>query len=86
MTNIVNLSDKRKQKKPLPDNYKEIVDEFVIDYMNAAIQDMPLNVLVTYARMGLHNEIRAMNFIQVVEKIEKEYPDIACFYKEQLLP
>ena len=85
MTNITNLSDHRKKPKKLPDNAKEIIDDFVIDYINAAMGDMPLNKLLTYARMGLHAEIRAMNFDEAVEKIEKEYPDIACFYKEKLL-
>lgn len=85
MTNIVNLSDKRKKPKKLPDNAKEIVEDFVVEYIEAAIQDMPLNKVMMYARLAMHDELRSMNFGDVIEKIEKEYPDIACFYKEKLL-
>lgn len=85
-TNIVNLADRRKKIKQLPDNVNEIMEAFVDDYLQAAIAAMPLNVLLGYAKAAMHHEIRSMTFDDAVNKIEQEFPDIACFYKEKLLP
>lgn len=85
-TNIVNLSDRRKKVKKLPDNVNEIMEEFVDTYLQAAIADLPLNMLIAYAKNAMHAELRSMTFDEAVNKIEQEYPEIACFYKEKLLP
>lgn len=87
MDNVVNLADHRKaapEAEKLPENAAEIMAAFVEEYLNRAVEDMPMGLVIAYAKDAIEYEIRSMPYDEAMEKIEKEYPDLACQFKKDM--
>ena len=87
MDNIVNLSERRAKPAPeprLPENAAEIMEDFIETYMSMACEDMPLGLLIAYAKTALHDELRATPFEEAIVKIEKEYPELVCQFRKDM--
>lgn len=87
MDNIINLSDRRKaddEPQPLPENAMEIMEDFLETYMDMAIEDMPLGLLIVYAKTALEQELRSLPFLDALKQIEKEYPELACKFRADM--
>lgn len=84
MENVVNLSERRKQKVSLPDNAAEIMEAFVLEYIHRAFDNMPMGKVMDYALMAIESEIRSMPFETAMAKIELEFPDLACQFNKDM--
>jgi hypothetical protein len=91
MDNVINLNDRRSGGEPETEpgmtvgEREEAMGELIDGYAELALNDMPLNILLSYAREGFFRELAQLSFEEGFKRIEEEYPDFACKFKSKLL-
>lgn len=84
MENVVDLNERRKPAPriisgpELAARLQMMVDE----YVDAIYEASPMGLIEAYAKDTIEREIRSIPFENAIEIIEKEFPEIACKFRQ----
>lgn len=89
MENVVNLNERRASKAEpeqvrLPENAEKIMSQFVDDFLNEACEHYPMWLIIAYAKDAIEMEMRSIPFDKAFERVEKEFPELACKFKKDM--